>query len=519
MIWLRFTGCFLLFLSFSSATYSAHYHDDVEAFPPWQKGRGLGELSLEVSTENESARQHFLTGLKLLHAYEFSEATWSLRAAQKLDPGFAMAYWGEIIASRMLVWYSRNDEQGQSALKRLEENADLSRLTDLEKGLIGAAKVLVSKDETLKPFEKGSSAWQFRNKMEGLYQRFPLNHEVKVLYGYSLLGTRRGVRDYKTNLKAITQFDEVLDENPEHPGALHLMLHAAENPVQAYLARHAAETINEMVSAAIHTLHMPSHYYIALGDWQEVVDINRMAWSASIRRAYESGLGSDTFEYHGQGWVIYGLLQQGNYQEALAEMNKLYREFDKKPSSTIRRYLLFARAGFLVDAPVGSKESKLVLKQRVDHQRMISAATGADLLAEAYLGWQMENNGMIAKANRRYHQLMDNDLQHLSPPEQDAAKIMGLLTRALEDLQNGRSDASELKLSRAANLEVTMVHEHGIPLIVKPANELYAEFLLKEKRFGEALHYYKKALAYYPKRMSSLKGQAVALSELYDAYN
>lgn len=519
MIIFRIIYIFLAAFCFSPLTYAAHYHEDVEAFPPWQKGEGLGTLNLNVTTGNQAAKEHFLNGLKLLHAYEFAEATWSLRAAQKLDPGFAMAYWGEIIASRMLVWYGRNDEQGRSALHRLEKNVDFSSLTELEKGLINAARVLVSDDdEDFKPYEKGSSVWQFRKKMKTLYQRFPENHEVKVLYGYSIMGTRRGVRDFKNNLKAITLFNEVLDENPQHPGALHLLLHAAENPVQSYLARTAAETLTGIVSAAIHTLHMPTHYYITLGDWQKVVDINRFAWSESVRRASEAGLSGDTFEYHGQGWVIYGLLQKGNPKDALVEINKIYREFRKSPSSTKRRYLLFARAGFLVDAPVNSKESQQVLKSSVDYDGMVSAAVGADILSEAYVGWQTENTGMVSKAVGQYQQLMHQDLNHLSPPEQDAIQIMELLTLSLEDLQKDRHANAEEKLSEAANMEVLMVHEHGIPLVVKSANELYAEYLLQQNRFGEALLYYKQALTYYPNRQAALRGQAAALSEL-DAYH
>lgn len=63
----------LTLLSASRPGYSAHYHDDVDAFPPWKEGRELGELNMPVSSDNEQARLHFQTGVKLVHLYEFPE--------------------------------------------------------------------------------------------------------------------------------------------------------------------------------------------------------------------------------------------------------------------------------------------------------------------------------------------------------------------------------------------------------------------------------------------------------------
>lgn len=64
---------------------------------------GLGWLSdwvgypdvLTVPGNNVLAKQHWLLGLKLLHAFWFDLSATHFRLAQTLEPTFAMAYWGE----------------------------------------------------------------------------------------------------------------------------------------------------------------------------------------------------------------------------------------------------------------------------------------------------------------------------------------------------------------------------------------------------------------------------------------
>ena len=499
---------------------AAHYHDDVPAFPPWKQGENLGVLELQVSTPSARAYQHFQIGLKLLHTYEFPEAIWSMREAQRHDPEMAMAYWGEIIASQMLVWHAFDDELAQSALKRMDTNADFSRLSPLEQGLIDAARALISPNpDKLSNFKAGSPTWKFRDKMAALHEQFPKVHAVKVFYGYSILGTRQGVRDFSTNSKAIALFKEVLAENPQHPGALHYLLHATENPVQSYLGRFAAETLADVASASIHALHMPSHYYFTIGDWQQVIDINRFALQQSQQRAIDLNMSADTWEFHGQGWVIYAFLQQEQEAEALKEMNVLYHAFANNPSSTIRRYLLFARAGFLIDSNPASKEHQQVKQTTIDYKDMVSAAVSADIMARAYVGWRTSNKKEVARADADYKKFMKQDLSTLAPPEYDATLIMDLLIQAFANLMDGKHKTAEAALKEAAKMEDDMVHEHGIPVVVKPANEMYADYLLQQERYGEALLYYRKALDYFPKRKAALKGEARAMSEIYNARN
>ena len=501
----------LLFILAVSSGQAAHYHSEVTMYPPWQGGKNLGELSINVTTKNEKAREHFLTGLKLVHTYEFAEATWSFREAQRLDPTFAMAYWGEIMASHMFVWYAKEPEQAQDAYKRMMNNIDYRNLTPKEQGLISAGRLLVQGNGMGRmPFEEGSLLQQFRDFLEVLHGQYPDDLEIKVLYGYAILGTRRGVLDLETNRKARKLFIQVLEKNPRHPGALHYLVHASENTVQAKWAKRAAETLGDVASASIHALHMPSHYYFARGDWEKVIDINQKAWEMSKVRMKDLGLTEDNLEYHGFGWIPYGLLQQGKYKEAFKALEELKQLYEKKPTLTRLKYYWFARAGFLIDCPINTEEFKEVRNYEIDNEKGYLDAKAANIFANLYSSWRTGDDGVVLELSGKYQALLEHDLTHLGPPSQDAVKIMGEQVKGLVALLKGDEKKAEEHLAKASRMEDGMVHEHGIPLAVKPANELYADFLLMQGREDEAVKYYRQTMKYQPKRLRTLEGLAAA---------
>ncbi len=518
MVTLRYPFFLLIVLSLLSGfSPAAHDHDDVPPFPPWHDGQHLGRMSMSVTTSSEAANKHFQMGIKLLHTYAFQEALWSLREAQRLDPGFAMTYWGEIIAGNKLIWNSVDPERVQSAIQRMDQNVDYKRLTPLEAGYIKAARLLASPNpKKFQPWESGSPNAQFRLAMADLYRQFPDDPDVKVIYGYSILGTRRGVRDFPTNHEAVMLFRDVLAKNPEHPGALHYLIHGTENPVQSYLAKSAAESFTEIAADSIHAWHMPTHYYITLGDWPKVVDINQKAMDASIERAKDQGLDETSLEYHGYSWVIYGLLQQGKEDKAFQGVKRIENLFRKTNSITVQKYLLLSRARFLVDSDGQSQENQAARTMVISHKNAPNSAVVMDIFASGYNNWKQQDAEQMAQDLARYQTLMNSDLSDLSPAEHDAVAIMEQQLLAMAQMAKGDYRKAEDHFNRAVRLEAAMVHEHGPPINIKPASELYADVLLAQKRFGEALYFYDKANTYYPGRRQIVLGRAKAMEQLKD---
>src|SRR4249919_880317 len=56
---------------------------------------GLGTLTFPTSTRSAEAQTEFVRGMLLLHLFEYERAKAAFQDAEKIDPGFAMAYWGE----------------------------------------------------------------------------------------------------------------------------------------------------------------------------------------------------------------------------------------------------------------------------------------------------------------------------------------------------------------------------------------------------------------------------------------
>jgi len=57
----------------------------------------LGSINFPTSAK-PAAQGPFLTGVKALYNFEFDIAADAFREAQKADPGFALAYWGEAMS-------------------------------------------------------------------------------------------------------------------------------------------------------------------------------------------------------------------------------------------------------------------------------------------------------------------------------------------------------------------------------------------------------------------------------------
>src|SRR5436190_17799122 len=66
-----------------------------------------------------AAQPAFLRGLALLHDFEYPLAADSFREAQKIDPDFVMAYWGEAMTYTHPVWYQQDLPAARAVLQRL----------------------------------------------------------------------------------------------------------------------------------------------------------------------------------------------------------------------------------------------------------------------------------------------------------------------------------------------------------------------------------------------------------------
>ena len=117
--------------------------------------------------------------------------------------------------------------------------------------------------------------------MERLYTQFPNDDEVKTFYALSILSASSAVDDRtgRLNVKAGALAMDVFKQNPNHPGAVHYIIHAFDDPVHAPLALEAASVYAKIVPAVSHAIHMPTHIFIQHGMWNDVANQNIRAFN------------------------------------------------------------------------------------------------------------------------------------------------------------------------------------------------------------------------------------------------
>src|SRR6185369_8399567 len=102
-----------------------------------------------------------------------------------------------------------------------------------------------------------------------------------------------------------------------HPGATHYLIHAYDHPKRARDGLTFARAYAKIAPDAEHALHMPSHIFLQVGLWDDVVASNERSWAASRAWAKDHGI-PNAVDFHSLNWLQYGYLQQGRPREARA---------------------------------------------------------------------------------------------------------------------------------------------------------------------------------------------------------
>ena len=175
-------------------------------------------------------------------------------------------------------------------------------------------------------------------------ERYPDDLDGRAFYALALLGSAHEGRDYAVYERAADVAQGVLGESPEHPGALHYLIHAYDDPDHAALALPAARAYSEIVSAASHALHMPTHIYFALGLWEEASALNVRAFEAARDASARRGEPLNNHGWHALYWLNYSELQLGRDRSALAWLDTAVTRYHADSSSLALRHLVRMRA-------------------------------------------------------------------------------------------------------------------------------------------------------------------------------
>src|SRR5262245_25705802 len=108
---------------------------------------GLGTLHMPVTTSAPQAQRFFDQGLRLLYAFNHAEAIRAFREAARLDPGLAMAQWGQAIALGPNLNAPMTQESGRQAYAAIRQAMKtVSRATPRERALVEALALRYAPD-------------------------------------------------------------------------------------------------------------------------------------------------------------------------------------------------------------------------------------------------------------------------------------------------------------------------------------------------------------------------------------
>lgn len=236
----------------------------------------LGKIYFPTSA-NQVAKAHFVNGVLFLHNFEYERARNAFQQAENADPAFALAYWGEAMTYNYPIWNEQDLTEARKVLAKLAatdtERVEKAKM-EKEKGFIKAINLLFGDGD--KPERDASYA----ESMRELYRQYPNDDEIAMFYTLAILGWTEGARDFQAYMQAAAIAEEVYQHNPKHPGALHYAIHAYDDPIHAPLGLRAARIYAKIAPDASHALHMPSHIFLALGMWDDVISSNKAAWEA-----------------------------------------------------------------------------------------------------------------------------------------------------------------------------------------------------------------------------------------------
>ena len=460
----------------------------------------LGVIDFPTSGSPE-AQAHFIRGAAMLHSFGLENAALEFRQAQELDPDFAMAYWGEAMSynhplQRFQVWDLPKD-----ALERLgpDREARLAKApTEREKGFVGAVDTLFFGEG-----EETDRRVAYADEMERLADRYADDLEVQAFYALALLGASRdyGYEQYRTNIKAGAIALRVLDENPDHPGAAHYIIHAFDDPIHAAIALPAAKRFAAIAPGVVHALHMPSHIFIQVGMWDDVTERNDASYAAALEMfERQDTIESETQRYfnarnltHALDWGQYGDLQRGDYAKAwqavengrMVIANTGETIAKQRSAITWPRYVVETQDWQQIEVSEHAEAASLLANG-------ISAARTGDLSAAeaAAVALAALNDGV---ATVSHHEVM-----------------------ALVHAARGQADQAVALMDEATK----MAEERGVPrgpaTPIKPAHELYGEILLDLDRPAGAVAQFERSLLRTPNRTLSLVGLARAAAATGD---
>ncbi len=473
-------------------------------------GHALGTVEFPVSC-SAPAQVEFNRAAALLHHMTYPQAGVAFQRVADMDPGCAMAHWGIATTLFQPLWPTRpRPAELQRGWEAVQRARALGPPTERERLFVAAAEAFF--------VEPASADYWLRIRRWAaatatLHAALPEDTEAAAFHALALLATAPSDRISRENAdRAAAILLQLYARHPDHPGVMHYLVHANDVPGRERESLEITRKYESVAPHNPHALHMPTHIYTRLGEWDGVIRGNLRAADAALE--YPAG---DHQEFiwdefaHAIEYLVYAYLQEGRDDEALAQVQRLQRTARLEPTFKTAFHLASTQARSALERRDWTAAARIVAREpaTLDWDRFgwpEAIACFASGLGAAHLG-------NLTQARTARERLEALEASSRASGEELFARNIQVLRLELDawTAHAGGQRAASLALMRQAAEIESATPKHAVtPGPTLPADELLGDLLMAQQRPAEALAAYQRASARQPRRFNALLGTARA---------
>jgi hypothetical protein len=464
----------------------------------------LGTVHFATSC-NEVAQKEFNRAVALLHSFQFSRAIEGFNAVLGEDATCGIAYWGIALSdwSNPFAPGMKDKDQLQAGRESAERGKSVGAKTGRERAYLAAVGKLYSDYDSAM---QGARLIAYRDAMRELAAKYPEDHEAQIFYALALAASEDPAdKTYARRLHAGAILEELFEQEPEHPGLAHYIIHTYDVPALAGRALVAARRYSEIAPDAPHALHMPSHTFTRTGYWQESIDSNLAAAVAARRE------GQTAEELHASDYEIYAYLQTGQDQAARRIVDSLpmiASRFDPKAvlsgagGPSVGYFALAAiPARYALELQEWKQAAQLAPRETpfpyTEAMTWFARGLGAARLRQAVAA--SESATALQQIRERLSAANETYWAGL-------VEIQEVAVGAWAALAAGKKEEALRQMKLAAELEDGTEKSAVTPGPLAPARELLGEMLIEMNEPAQALEQFEATLTKEPGRFRALYG-------------
>ncbi len=470
-----------------------------------QKAPAIGSLAFEASCVAD-AKALFDRALGMLHHMMYVEARDEFETIMAEHPDCAMAYWGAATARFQPLWPTRpSPDDLTRGWELIQQARSAGAVSERESLLMDATQAFFR--------EPDSAAWWTRiqrwaEQLSVAYSRHGDDPDVAALYALSrlaLAANAEAVARAALHAEAAEILLSVQRRQPGHPGAVHYTIHANDADGRAHESLEVVRSYSSIAPDVPHALHMPTHVFVRLGEWPEVISWNHRSALAALQ--YPAGDAISHHYIHAVDYELYALLQRGEDEQARKKLNEALAMGKLQPSFVSAFHLAAMPARYAVERRDWKQAAQIDARQPPDLPWDKAVwAEGISWFARGLGGARSDDLPRAREAESKLASLHD---KAVADGEKGFAAYLEvdrlILAGAIAHAEARTAEAIAL-LERAADLEATVEKHPVTPGAVYPPYEAMGDLLLAVGQPSAALDAYARSEARWPGRYNTRLG-------------